>query len=193
MGVKTEIIVSALKGFQGVRHRIETLGEIDGVRFVDDSKGTNVDATIKAVASMSTETILLLGGKNKGYDYDKLFAYLLRSKVEHAVLYGENRYALLKSAQSLGFENLSVCDTFSFAVRIAALKAKAGQTVLLSPASASFDEFASYEERLHCYSRYFSSNLIIFINLLLFYISFLIIFFLYYSIKIYIFHYLHVL
>lgn len=147
MGVKTEMIVSALKGFQGIRHRIETLGEIDGVRFVDDSKGTNVDATIKAVASMSTETILLLGGKNKGYDYDKLFAYLLRSKVEHAVLYGENRYALLKSAQSLGFENLSVCDTFSFAVRIAALKAKAGQTVLLSPASASFDEFASYEER----------------------------------------------
>ncbi|MBQ8395191.1 MAG: UDP-N-acetylmuramoyl-L-alanine--D-glutamate ligase [Clostridia bacterium] len=147
MGVRTEEIVSALKNFKGIKHRIECIGEVNGVRFVDDSKGTNVDATIKAVTAMKTETVLLLGGKNKGYDYDKLFSHLIKSKVCHAVLYGENRYALLKSAQTVGFDRLSLCDTFAFAVKIAAMKAENGQTVLLSPASASFDEFSSYEER----------------------------------------------
>ena len=65
----------------------------------------------------------------------------------HAVLYGENRYALLNSAREHGFDRITICEDFDFAVRIAAMKAQRGQTVLLSPASASFDEFASYEER----------------------------------------------
>ncbi len=147
MGIKTADIVSALQEFKGIRHRIELVGEVDGVRFVDDSKGTNVAATLKAVESMKTPTVLLLGGKHKGYDYRKLFAALPASKVYHAVLYGENRYALLKSARECGFEQVTLCGGFAFAVRIAAMKAEKGQTVLLSPASASFDEFASYEER----------------------------------------------
>lgn len=147
MGVKTADIATALTDFKGIKHRIEYIDEVDGVRFVDDSKGTNIDATLKAVAAMKTETVLLLGGKNKGYDYAKLFSALSESKVVHTVLYGENRYALLKSARSASFENITVCDGFDFAVRVAAVKAEKGQTVLLSPASASFDEFASYEER----------------------------------------------
>ena len=147
MGIKTADITEALTCFKGVRHRIEYVGEVGGVKYVDDSKGTNVDATLKAIASMKTETVLLLGGKNKGYRYEKLFAALARSKVVHAVLYGENRYALLKSAREQSFDSLTVCERFDFAVHVAALKAKEGQTVLLSPASASFDEFASYEER----------------------------------------------
>ena len=147
MGVKTADIVAALSQFKGVRHRIEFVGEIDGVRFVDDSKGTNVDATLKAVEAMKTPTVLLLGGKDKGYEYSKLFAALKGSRVVHAVLYGENRYALLKSAMGSGFDNLTLCDKFAFAVQIAAMKAETGQTVLLSPASASFDEFVGYEER----------------------------------------------
>ena len=147
MGVKTADIAAALTDFKGIKHRIEYIDEIDGVRFVDDSKGTNIDATLKAVEAMKTETVLLLGGKNKGYDYGKLFSALGSSKVVHAVLYGENRYALLKSARSASFERITVCGGFEFAVRIAAMKAEQGQTVLLSPASASFDEFASYEER----------------------------------------------
>ncbi len=147
MGVKTPDIVGALKEFKGIKHRIEFVGEVGGVRYVDDSKGTNVAATLKAVESMQTPTVLLLGGKNKGYDYKKLFAALGNSPVAHAVLYGENRYALLKSARECAFDELTLCDTFAFAVRIAALRAEKGQTVLLSPASASFDEFASYEER----------------------------------------------
>lgn len=147
MGVKTENIVAALAEFKGIKHRIEFIGEIDGIRFVDDSKGTNVDATIKAVESMKSETLLLLGGKNKGDDYGKLFSALRKSRVVHAVLYGENRYMLLKSAREYDYSSVTVCEEMEFAVRIALLKAKRGQTVLLSPAGASFDQFASYEER----------------------------------------------
>ena len=147
MGVKTEDIAAALTGFKGIKHRVEFVEEVNGIRFIDDSKGTNVDATLKAVEMMKGETVLLLGGKNKGYEYSRLFATLKKSNVVHAVLYGENRYALLKSAREQHFDSITLCDKFAFAVRIAAIKAKGGQTVLLSPASASFDEFASYEER----------------------------------------------
>ncbi len=147
MGVRNAVIADALVAFKGIKHRIEIVGEVEGVAYVDDSKGTNVDATVKAVECMKRETVLLLGGKNKGYDYSKLFSLLKKSKVFHAVLYGENRYALLKSAREQSFESVTVCETFAFAVRVAAMLATSGQCVLLSPASASFDEFASYEER----------------------------------------------
>ena len=147
VGVENSAIATALTSFKGIKHRIEFVGEVGGVKFIDDSKGTNVDATLKAVAAMKEETVLLLGGKNKGYDYAKLFSTIVRSKIVHAVLYGENRYALLKSAREVGFSSITLCDSFSFAVRVATMKAKSGQTVLLSPASASFDEFANYEER----------------------------------------------
>ena len=145
--MESQAIATALTSFKGIRHRIEFIGEVDGVAYIDDSKGTNVDATLKAVGCMKRETVLLLGGKNKGYDYSKLFAALRSSCVVHAVLYGENRYELLKCARAQTFENVTVCDRFEFAVKIAAMIAKRGQSVLLSPASASFDEFASYEER----------------------------------------------
>lgn len=147
MGIETQKIVRSLRSFQGVRHRIERVGEVGGVSYIDDSKGTNVDATVKAVSCMKTDTVLLLGGKNKGYDYSKLFAALKNSKVKEVVLYGENRYELLKSARGCEGMGITVCETFDFAVRVAALKAQRGQTVLLSPASASFDEFSGYEER----------------------------------------------
>lgn len=147
MGVETQAIAFALTAFKGVRHRIELVGEVDGVAYIDDSKGTNVDATVKAVGCMKRETVLLLGGKNKGYDYSRLFSVLKKSSVVHAVLYGENRYELLKCAREQTFERVTICDRFEFAVNIAAMIAKSGQTILLSPASASFDEFASYEER----------------------------------------------
>jgi UDP-N-acetylmuramoylalanine--D-glutamate ligase len=147
MGVSNADIASALTEFKGIKHRVETIGEVNGVTFIDDSKGTNVDATLKAVEMMQKETVLLLGGKNKGYDYGKLFEILPKTKIIHAVVYGENRFALLKSAREYNYESVTLCDKFDFAVRIAALKAKSGQAVLLSPASASFDEFANYEER----------------------------------------------
>ena len=147
MGVKTEDIVAALTDFKGIKHRVEMVATVEGVAYINDSKGTNVDATIKAIDAMNADTVLLLGGKNKGYDYNKLFSMLPQSKVVHAVLYGENRFSLLKAARENGYDAVTLCEGFDFAVRVAALKAKTGQNVLLSPASASFDEFANYEER----------------------------------------------
>lgn len=147
MQVSTETLSAALTAFKGIKHRIQTVEEVDGVTYINDSKGTNVDATVKAVETMQSETVLLLGGKNKGYDYAPLFTALKRAKIAYAILYGENRYELLKAAREQGFERLGVCTEFTLALQMARIIAKRGQTVLLSPASASFDEFVSYEER----------------------------------------------
>ncbi len=146
-GLDSEQIAQSLIGFKGIRHRLEMVDCIDGVTYVDDSKGTNVDATVKAIETMKTETILLLGGKDKGYDYGKLFSVLRGGKVMRAVLYGENRYALLSAAKEMGYSDVFLCPAFDDAVRLARMLATDGQTVLLSPASASFDAFSGYEER----------------------------------------------
>ena len=148
MGVSSPTIARSLSSFKGVRHRVELVAEIDGVKYIDDSKGTNVDATLQAVKCMKEETILLLGGKDKGYDYDALFSALPSTKIVHAVLYGENRFRLFESAMRCGFDKVTFSSSgFDFAVRLARLLAGKGRTVLLSPAAASFDEFADYEER----------------------------------------------
>lgn len=137
----------ALCAFKGVKHRIQLVGEVDGVDYVDDSKATNVDATIKAVESMTKPTVLLLGGKDKGYDYSPLFNYLSTSRVSHAVIYGENRIKMMNAAINSGYYSFSLCSDFGAAVRLSNYIAKPGQCVLLSPASASFDEFANFEDR----------------------------------------------
>ncbi len=147
LGVETQIIARALGDFKGIKHRIQRVGKIDGVEYIDDSKATNVDATLKAVGAIKSEVVLLLGGKDKGYDYDKLFVGLRNSRVVKSILYGENRLKLLESAMRTGNKSIALCDNFTIAVNLARLIAKAGQVVLLSPASASFDEFSGYEER----------------------------------------------
>lgn len=155
MGIDGNIIAKALKQFKGVQHRIEFVGEINGVRFIDDSKGTNVDATVKAVDCMNGDTILMLGGKDKGYDYGVLFERLKNSRIIHTVIYGENRFKLLNAAVKEGFDKLSLCEKFNTAFKITVMLAERGQTVLLSPASASFDEFSSFEERGDEFKRLF--------------------------------------
>lgn len=147
LGLDKEKVAKAICSFKGIRHRIQVLRTVNGVTYVNDSKGTNVDATVKAVDSMTQPTIILLGGKDKGYDYQPLFEKLKESRVVHAILYGENRFKLLNSAIGTGFVNFSLCAEFETAVRIAQFIAKQGQCVLLSPASSSFDSFANYEER----------------------------------------------
>ena len=126
---------------------IEAVGEKRGVLYIDDSKGTNVDATLTAVGCMQSDTVILLGGKDKGYDYGGLFEKLKGSRVVHAVLYGENRFKLLAGAAKAGYEQITLCAGFEMAVRIASMTAARGQCVLLSPASSSYDMFSGYEER----------------------------------------------
>ena len=147
LGLNRESVATALCTFKGVKHRIQLVGEVDGVTYVNDSKGTNVDATVKAIDSATRPTVLLLGGKDKGYDYNSLFVAMNKGKVVHAIMYGENRFKLMDSAVKSGFLSFSLCPDLATAVYLARRVAKSGQSVLLSPASASFDEFSSYEER----------------------------------------------
>ena len=141
------LVANAICSFKGVSHRVEKIREVNGVTYIDDSKGTNVDATLKAAQSMSEPTVVLLGGKDKGDDYTPLFQGLSSSPVVHAVIYGENRFKMLNAAIKAGFVSFSLCSEFNTAVKLAGFIAKRGQSVLLSPASASFDSFANYEER----------------------------------------------
>lgn len=147
LGIDLRVAAKVICAFRGVRHRIETVCERNGKTYINDSKGTNVDATIKAVESMQRDTVILLGGKDKGYDYLPLFKKLMHSKVVHAVLYGENRMNLMRAAIDAGFSEVSMCNSFVLAVRLADATAVSGQNILLSPASSSFDEFTGYEER----------------------------------------------
>jgi UDP-N-acetylmuramoylalanine--D-glutamate ligase len=142
-----EMVSKAICSFKGVRHRIEHIAEVDGVTYIDDSKGTNVDATIQAIRAMTEGTHLMLGGKDKGYDYDPLFLALSGSKVIHVVIYGENRFRILNSAIKCGYMNFSLCIDFYAAFNLVTFSAHSGECVLLSPASSSFDSFSNYEER----------------------------------------------
>ncbi len=156
MGAPDGAIFSALKSFRGVAHRLQTIGTLGGVTFIDDSKATNVDSAIKAIGSVKAETVLLLGGKDKGYSYEPLFDEIKNSGVVHAVIYGENAFRILNAALKKGFTSVTLCRPFDLAVRVAYLTAKKGQNVLLSPASASFDSFRSYEERGERFAQVFS-------------------------------------
>lgn len=147
LGLDIDGVIQSLCAFKGVKHRIEIVGNVNGVNYINDSKGTNVDATLKAVESMSAPTILLLGGKDKGYDYESLFEGLTKSVVIHVIMYGENRYKILNAALRCGLVDFSVCRYMNEAVMLAKCYAQSGQCVLLSPASSSFDEFKNYEER----------------------------------------------
>lgn len=147
LGLDKRLAANAVCAFKGVSHRIEKIREVNGVTYIDDSKGTNVDAALKAAQAMQEPTIILLGGKDKGEDYAPLFQGLSSSPVVHAVIYGENRFKMLNAAIKAGFVSFSLCSEFNTAVRLATFIAKPGQSVLLSPASASFDGFANYEER----------------------------------------------
>lgn len=147
LGVDSESIRQGLTSFRGVKHRNEFVREVGGVKYVNDSKGTNADATIKAIENLSGEAVLMLGGRDKGYDYDRLFEAIKRSGVVHTVLYGENRMKLVKSAVKADYSEVTVCGGMELAFSLASKIARAGQTVLFSPASASFDEFENYEQR----------------------------------------------
>ncbi len=152
LGLDMEEAARSICSFKGVRHRIENVGTFGGVTYIDDSKGTNVDATLKAVESMTEPTVLLLGGADKGYEYGRLFESIGQSRVVHAVFYGENRYKILSAAMENSFFAFSLCRTMREAVMLAKNCASVGQCVLLSPASSSFDEFSGYEERGDCFA-----------------------------------------
>jgi UDP-N-acetylmuramoylalanine--D-glutamate ligase len=143
-GISKAEIASAVRTFKAVEHRLEFVAEIAGVRFYNDSKATSVDATTKAIDSFSGNLWIILGGKDKGSDYTVL-RERLRRKAHAALLIGS---AAEKIATQLeGATTLINAGTLEHAVREAWKKAQPGDTVLLAPACASFDQFQSYEHR----------------------------------------------
>ena len=146
MGVRNETIRRSLATFQGVEHRLEYVATIRGVRYINDSKATNVNSCWYALQSMKTPVVLILGGTDKGNDYSEI-ASLVREKVHTLIFMGLdnkklNEFFTLNS-------NCKIVDTNNLedAVRAAYEVAQKGDTVLLSPCCASFDLFKNYEDR----------------------------------------------
>jgi UDP-N-acetylmuramoylalanine--D-glutamate ligase len=143
-GISKSEIVAAVKSFKAVEHRLEFVAEISGVRFYNDSKATSVDATLKALDSFTGNLWVILGGKDKDSDYTVLRDPLHR-KSHAALLIGAAADKI--ESQLEGATNLIRSGTLDCAVAEAWKSARPGDTVLLAPACASFDQFQSYEHR----------------------------------------------
>ena len=142
------MIRHTLKTFRGVEHRIERVRELDGITYINDSKGTNVDSTIKAVQTMTEPTVIILGGYDKHTSFDPLAKEIAASSsIRKAVLIGETAPLIKNALQREGFRETEFAETLGQAVEQARRAAGQGWNVLLSPACASFDMFKDYEER----------------------------------------------
>lgn len=146
MGLTTEHIRYVLRNFQGVEHRLEKVRQLNGVTYINDSKGTNPDSTIKALEAYEQPIILLAGGKNKGSDFTQL-AHVIKQKAKKVILLGQSKEEIKEALLKIGFTPIEIAATYEEAVLSAQQAAKAGDIVLLSPACASWDMFNSYEER----------------------------------------------
>ena len=144
LGVKNESIVKVLKEFKGVEHRIEFVRELDGVKYYNDSKATNIKATQIALSSFKNPVIILLGGLDRGHNFFELKDYM--KYVKHVVALGQCRNRVEEFAKELGIPCTNV-ETMKEAVPAAYKVAEKGDTVLLSPASASWDQYKKFEDR----------------------------------------------
>jgi UDP-N-acetylmuramoylalanine--D-glutamate ligase len=148
MGISADAVTETLKTFPGVEHRIEFVREFEGVRYINDSKGTNPDSTIKAIQAMTRPTVLILGGYDKHSDFHELFENFNGSALKAIVVLGETKQKIIDSARDTGY--LGYCHatgTFEDALACARTLASPGDAVLLSPACASWDMFENFEQR----------------------------------------------
>lgn len=146
LGVPLEIIREGIVHFHAVEHRIEFVLEKDGVKYYNDSKGTNPDAAIKAVCAMPSQTILIGGGYDKNSNYDE-WVKTFEGRVKELLLIGATAKDIAVACDKAGFRSYKFVDTLENAVKIAHNDAKSGDCVLLSPACASWDMFKSYQQR----------------------------------------------
>ena len=144
--INTKIIADTIRNFKGVPHRLEFVGEYKGVKYYNDSKGTNIDSTIKAIEAVDGPLVLIAGGYDKGAAYDKLID-CFKNKGDDLILIGQTKNLLKKSAESKGIKNIYLFDNMEEAVLKAIEISKPGLSILLSPACASWDMYDSFEER----------------------------------------------
>jgi UDP-N-acetylmuramoylalanine--D-glutamate ligase len=150
-GIGVPAIRQAIAGFRAVAHRIEFVRDVRGVHVYNDSKGTNVASTIKALESFPERVVLIAGGKGKGQDFAPL-AEAARGRVGHAVVIGEDGQRIAAALEAAGI-TVTPADSMPAAIDAALAAARAGDVVLLSPACASFDMFDSYEHRGDVFKR----------------------------------------
>lgn len=147
-GVPTDAIVSALTSFAGVEHRIEFVCKKHGVRYINDSKGTNPEASIKAIAATNTPILLIAGGYEKNADFDA-FTKEFEGKVKCLFVLGETAPRIVESALRTGFpkERIVMCESMKECVEKAHAFSEIGDTILLSPACASWGMYKNFEQR----------------------------------------------
>jgi UDP-N-acetylmuramoylalanine--D-glutamate ligase len=141
-----EIIIEGIRTFKGVEHRLEYVGEIKGVKYYNDSKGTNSDSTIKALEAFEDPVTLLLGGYDKGEDFLAL-VHKVKEKCKKVILFGASGERIKGFLNKVEYSNYLHVKNFEEAVSIAKENAQPGDIVLLSPACASWDEFQNFEQR----------------------------------------------
>lgn len=146
IGVPMDVIQEAVRQFEPVEHRIEFVAEKEGVRYYNDSKGTNPDAAIRGIQAMVCPTVLIGGGYDKGSDF-KEWIQAFDGKVKRLILLGQTREKIAQQAKECGFSLITMADTLEDAVDKAKEAAVSGDAVLLSPACASWGMFQNYEER----------------------------------------------
>ena len=146
MGAGLDIIRDTIRDFKAVEHRIEYVTEKNGVIYYNDSKGTNTDASIKAIEAMTRPTVLIAGGYDKGCEFDD-WVKLFDGTVKCVVLIGATSQKIADTAKKYNYDSIIFADTLEDAVLKADEQADSGDAVLLSPACASWDMFKSYEER----------------------------------------------
>ena len=144
--VPMESMRSVLKEFKGVSHRIELVETIGGIDFINDSKGTNPEASIKAIEAMKKPIILIAGGLDKGNDFTE-FIQSFNNKVRYLLLFGETAEIIEGTAKKHKFHNVKKVNNLDEAVKESFKLANRGDVVLLSPACASWDMYKSFEER----------------------------------------------
>lgn len=150
--IRIEYIRDSLMKFEGVEHRLEYVRELDGVKYINDSKATNVNAVWYALDSIHVPTILILGGRDKGNDYSELVEQI-KQKVHTIIAIGEGQKAIIDQLKE-HVPYLLTADSMEQAVKEAKKVAKRGESVLLSPACASFDMFENYEHRGQEFKKY---------------------------------------
>ena len=147
-GVSADVIAHTFRTFTGVEHRIEFVRELEGVRYINDSKGTNVDSTIKAIQTMNRPTAIILGGYDKHCDFTPMVKEMLASDyIREAVLIGVTADQIERQCRENGYVNLHRAATLKDAIDQCRALSADGWNVLLSPACASFDMFPDYEAR----------------------------------------------
>ena len=147
VNIRSEKIRESLADFKGVEHRLERFLKVHGIEFINDSKATNINSTWYALESMTQKTVWIVGGIDKGNDYSQLVD-LVKAKVKAIVCLGTDNSKILQAFKHLGIDMVET-QSMEDAVRSSYYLAKKGETVLLSPACASFDLFENYEDRGH--------------------------------------------